>query len=42
MRDYLCAYIVMRDYLFYCMLKACKKTDDYICLQGTFLELKNS
>ena len=35
--DYLCAYIVMPDYLFHCMLKAHKQSDDYICLHGPSL-----
>ena len=36
-------YMLMGDYIFYCMLKARKKTNNYIFVcMVPFLELKNS
>ena len=39
MNYYLCVYIIMHDYL--CLQRA-KEANNYICLRGAFLELKNS
>ena len=39
MNYYLCVYIIMHDYL---CLQRTKEANNYICLHGAFLELKNS
>ena len=39
MSYYLCVYIIIHDYL--CLQRA-KEANNYICLRGAFLELKNS
>ena len=39
MSYYLCVYIIMHDYL---CLQRTKEANNYICLRGAFLELKNS